>query len=154
MSLARDGKLSGTPSAVNTYAFTVTATDSDGFTGRRAYTLTVAPAPLTATGLNIRATAGTPFSGAVATFHNADPFGGASSYVAVISWGDGTSSFGAISGSGATLTVTGTHTYAGPLIGAFSVQIRSRLGYTTVATALGMVTVARPGPHFGFYWPW
>jgi hypothetical protein len=117
-------------------------------------TLTVTPAALSATGANIRAMAGTPFSGAVATFHNAGPFGGASYYVAVICWGDGTTSAGVISGSGATLTVSGTHTYTGPLIAPIRVQIRHRLGNTPVATALGMVAVARRGPHFGYHWPW
>jgi hypothetical protein len=143
LSLTRDGKLSGTPSAANTYAFTVTATDSDGVTASRGYTLTVSPAPLSATGLKFHALAGTPSAGPVATFHNADPFGGASSYVAVIYWGDGTSSYGVISGSGATLTVSGTHTYTGPLTAPVYVQIRHKLGYTTVATAVGMVTARR-----------
>jgi hypothetical protein len=109
-------------------------------------TLTVTPTPLSATGLNLSAMAGTAFSGAVATFHNADPFGGASSYVAIIYWGDGTSSAGVISGSGATLTVSGTHTYAGPLVAALTVQIRHRLGDTTVATAQGVATVVRHSP--------
>src|SRR5207244_865914 len=45
-------------------------------------TLTVTPAPLAAAGVNFSATAGAPFSGAVATFTNADPFGTAASYAA------------------------------------------------------------------------
>jgi hypothetical protein len=112
-------------------------------------TLTVTPAPLSATGRSISATAGTAFSGAVATFRNADPFGGASSYVAVIYWGDGTASSGVVTGSGATLTVSGTHTYSGPLTTTFRVQISHRLGYTTAATAYGTASVARRGPGMG-----
>jgi hypothetical protein len=112
-------------------------------------TLTVTPAPLPAAAVNLSATAGIAFSGAVATFHNADPFGGASSYLAVIYWGDGTSSVGVISGSGATLSVSGTHTYSGPLTTTFRVQISHRLGYTTAATAYGTASVARRGPAFG-----
>jgi hypothetical protein len=88
----------------------------------------------------------------VATFHNADPFGAASSYVAVIYWGDGTASYGVITGSGATLSVTGPHTYSGPLTAPVTVQIRHRLGYTTLATALATVSVARPWPRFGAHW--
>jgi hypothetical protein len=112
-------------------------------------TLTVTPAPLSAAAVNISATAGIAFSGTVATFHNADPFGGASSYLAVIYWGDGTSSAGVISGSGATLSVSGTHTYCGPLTTTFRVQISHRLGYTTAATAYATASVARRGPGMG-----
>jgi uncharacterized protein YhjY with autotransporter beta-barrel domain len=42
MSLAGGGALSGTPTAAGTFNFTVTATDNGGFTGSRAYTITVA----------------------------------------------------------------------------------------------------------------
>jgi hypothetical protein len=65
-------------------------------------TLNIMPAPLSATGVNFSATAGGPFSGAVATFVNADPYGNASSYTAVINWGDGTTSTGVIAGDGHT----------------------------------------------------
>ena len=41
MSLAADGTLSGTPTVVGPFAFTVTATDANGCTGIRAYTLTI-----------------------------------------------------------------------------------------------------------------
>src|SRR5262249_42243356 len=67
-------------------------------------TLTVTAAPLSATGVNISVMAGAPFSGAVATFTNADPFGSAASYTATITWGDGSTSAGTITGTG-TLTV-------------------------------------------------
>jgi hypothetical protein len=97
-------------------------------------TLTVQPAPLAASGVNVTATAGVPFTGAVATFTNADPFGSAASYAAVITWGDGTSSAGVVSGSGSTLSVSGSHTYALPGDPAVSVQISHDLGYTTTAT--------------------
>ncbi|MFE8646672.1 beta strand repeat-containing protein [Sphingomonas sp. NCPPB 2930] len=42
MNLAGGGALSGTPTAAGTFNFTVTATDNGGFTGSRAYTVTVA----------------------------------------------------------------------------------------------------------------
>jgi hypothetical protein len=41
--------LSGTPSQAGTFSFTVTAPDSAGCTGRRAYSLTINCAPITAT---------------------------------------------------------------------------------------------------------
>jgi hypothetical protein len=120
--------------ASNNYSFAFTAG-----------TLTVTPAPLSATGLNVSATAGAPFSGAVATFTNADPFGGASSYAAVITWGDGNSSAGTITGTGSTLTVSGSHTYSGAGNDPVNVQISHKLGYTTTATTGATATVTNLG---------
>src|SRR5262249_28416053 len=96
-------------------------------------TLTVSPAPLSATGVNIRATAGAPHTGPVATFLSADPFGSAASYTAVINWGDGSTSAGTVSGTG-TLTVSGSHTYADPVNQTVHVTISHNLGCTTTAT--------------------
>jgi hypothetical protein len=108
-------------------------------------TLTVTPAPLTASAVNFSATAGAPFSGAVATFSNADPFGSAASYTAVITWGDGSTSAGVVSGTGGTLTVSGAHTYADPVNRAVQVTISHVLGYTTTATTTGTAAVTGSG---------
>jgi hypothetical protein len=110
--------------------------------------LTVNPAPLTATAVSFAATAGAPFSGTVATFTNTDPLGGAACYTAVITWGDGSTSNGVISGAGglgSTLTVTGSHTYADPINGAVQVTICHNLGDTTTATVSGTATVTSLG---------
>jgi probable HAF family extracellular repeat protein len=107
-------------------------------------TLTVTPAPLSATAINFSATAGAPSSGPVATFANADPFGSATSYTALITWGDGSQSAGVITGSG-TLTVSGSHTYTDPVNETVSVQISHNLGYTTTATTSGTATVTSLG---------
>jgi hypothetical protein len=119
-----------------------------GFTGFGAsgvsIGLTVNPAPLSASAINVGATAGAPFSGAVATFTNADPFGSAASYTALIDWGDGTTTLGSITGSG-TLTVSGGHTYADPGSYALSVQISHNLGNTTTATVFPTATVTSLG---------
>jgi uncharacterized protein YhjY with autotransporter beta-barrel domain len=45
LTLASNGTLSGTPTAAGTFNFTVTATDANTYTGSRAYTLVVTPAP-------------------------------------------------------------------------------------------------------------
>jgi len=45
MTLASNGNLSGAPSMAGSYAFTIRATDALGFTGTRAYTMTVADRP-------------------------------------------------------------------------------------------------------------
>ncbi|MFL5240712.1 MAG: MBG domain-containing protein [Gemmataceae bacterium] len=138
--------VSGTPtltspamaaSAPGTYAITVDVSplSAANYTFKAVNgKLTVNPAPLAATVVNFSATAGAPFSGSVATFINADPFGGAPSYTATITWGDGSTSAGVISGTGNTLTVTGAHTYADPVNEAVSVQISHKLGFTTTAT--------------------
>jgi hypothetical protein len=142
--LGRDGTLSGTPTAAGSFSFTVTATDNDADAGSQSYTLTIDPA-LSATGVKVNATAGAPFSGAVVTFTNADPFGSAASYTALITWGDGSTSAGVISSTGSTLTVSGTHTYAAPGSETISVQISHNLGYTTTATTSSTATVTSLG---------
>jgi hypothetical protein len=93
--------------------------------------LTVQPAPLVAAGINVASTAGAPFSGTIATFVNADPAGSAASYSATITWGDGSISTGVVGGTGSSLTVSGTHTYADPGSDRVQVTISHNLGYTT-----------------------
>ena len=83
--------------------------------------VTVHDAPLSATAGHVTASSGAAFSGAVATFTDADPGGTASDYAATIDWGDGTATTaGAISGSGP-FTVSGSHTYAAA--GSFTVKV-------------------------------
>jgi hypothetical protein len=108
--------------------------------------MTVAnPLPLSATGVNFSAFAGAPFTAAIATFTNPDPFGSAASYTAIITWGDGSTSIGTITGSG-TLTVGGgTHAYADPGTYAVRMQISHNLGNTTTATASCTATVTNLG---------
>jgi hypothetical protein len=100
---------------------------------------------LSATAANFSATAGAPFSGTVATFTNADPYGGAASYTALITWGDGSTSAGTVSGTGSTLTVSGSHTYADPVNESVRVSISHKLGYTTTATVSDTATVTSLG---------
>jgi hypothetical protein len=96
----------------------------------------IADAPLTATGVPVSITAGTPFHGTVATFTDADP-GAATiaNYTATIDWGDGSPpDQGTISASGSGFAITGSHTYAsgGPFTG--TVQISDDGGATTSGT--------------------
>jgi hypothetical protein len=125
-------------------SFTPTDT-ADYTTASQSVTISVTPATLTATGVSFGATAGAPFSGAVATFTNADPFGGAGTYSAQITWGDGSTSAGVISGTGSTLTVSGSHTYADPVNETVQVTISHNLGYTTPATTTATATVTSLG---------
>jgi hypothetical protein len=95
-------------------------------------TLTVTAATLSATGLNIKAVAGAPFRGAVASF--TDPFAHRASYTATISWGDGATSGGVISGTGSTLKVVGGHTYAVP--GSYTIHVTITHTTSPVLTAM------------------
>jgi hypothetical protein len=71
---------------------------------------------------NISATAGTPFTGTVATFSDLDPNGNAKDFTAVINWGDGHQTNGTITANGSGgFDVSGTNTYA--TAGKFSVAV-------------------------------
>src|SRR5262249_56845701 len=115
----------------------------------QAASLTVTPGVPSAAGVNFSATAGAPFRGTVATFTNADPYGSAASYTALITWGDGSTSAGVISGTGGTLTVSGSHTYAAAAGYAFCVPISHDLADTTTATVSGTATVTTRGQSGG-----
>ena len=67
------------------------------------------------TGKAVTATAGSPFTGAVASFVDGTPTASAANFTAIINWGDGTQSPGTVSGpTGGPFTVSGTHTYSVP----------------------------------------
>jgi PKD repeat protein len=95
------------------YTVNVTITDSTGATATSSTSTSVADASLTVTGAPVTAVEGASFSGAVASFIDADPNGVASDFSATINWGDQTSSAGTIAtnGSGG-FSVTGTHVFA------------------------------------------
>jgi hypothetical protein len=151
--LDANGQATFSIATLNASSYTITASYS-GTTGGAGITpfgasadstsLMVNPAPLSATAINFSAIAGAPFTGGIVTFTNADPFGDASSYTAVIDWGDGTTSTGTITGTG-TLTVSGPHTYAAAGNYALSVQISHNLGDTTTAIVYPTATVVNLG---------
>jgi hypothetical protein len=75
-------------------------------------TAIIADAPLTASCATPTVST-TSFSGSVATFTDANPFGTVADFTATIDWGDTTSSSGTVSGpTSGHFTVSGTHTYA------------------------------------------
>jgi hypothetical protein len=114
-------------------------------------TLTVTPAPLSAAAVTISATAA-PFSGTVATFTTPDQTDGAAAFAAVITWGDGSTSSGVITGNNGSFTVSGSHTYAATGSYAVSVQISNpdtqsaTVNDTATVTSLGQgVTTGMTG---------
>ena len=96
----------------------MTLTASDGVTPAvvSTTTLTVSDAALGASGLALSSI--NPFSGTVAASVDANPFGTVSDFTAVIDWGDGASTTGAVSASTTGFSVSGSHTYAalGPFV--------------------------------------
>jgi len=95
------------------YIVSVTVTDSTGATATGSTSTSVADASLTVTGAPVNGVESASFSGAVASFIDADPHGVASDFSATINWGDQTSSVGTIAADGSGgFTVTGTHVFA------------------------------------------
>lgn len=109
----------------------------------------VADAPLSATGFNFTAERNGPFSGAVATFADADPNAVLSpkpTETATINWGDGTVSVGTLSqgASGGPFTVSGKHNYLVAKTYTVTTTIHDVGG--SKATATGAATVLPPQP--------
>jgi hypothetical protein len=102
-------------------------------TVQRADSLTLAVPPLVLTQLQ-------PFSGAVATFTDTLVSAGAGDFTALIGWGDGTSSTGAVVASGAGFAILGSHTYS--VSGAFSLSVSVQTVRGQTSTAAGTSTVA------------
>jgi PKD repeat protein len=101
-------------------------------------------APLAATGSSIGATAGVAFTAQVASFTDVNPFATADEYQVSITWGDGTSSAGAVSANAAGgFDVFGSHTYASAGSLALAVTITDSEGSTARAT--GAATIVAQG---------
>lgn len=122
------------------YAATVTI-DDHGSAATATDSVQVADAPLTATAVNVASTEGAAFHGTVATFTDANPDGAATEYTATITWGDGHTSVGTISGTEAGgFTVSGANTYAEE--GSYSLNVVINDVGGSLATAIGTAQVA------------
>lgn len=119
---------------------------NEATTGANHLTAYEVPCPeqaIAAKGTTISATEGAAFSGAVATFTDPDPNSTAGEYAATITWGDGSSSAGTISGpTGGPFTVTGTHTYTEEGTYAITVTITDTDTPSNTATATSTANVA------------
>jgi hypothetical protein len=111
------------PTALGTYYLaTVAAEDAAGnfgeigsaptFLGSFTVTAAVVDQSITATGSTIATIEGQAFAGPVANFNDADLSSTAAEYTATIDWGDGSTSAGAVAGSGGgPFAVSGAHVY-------------------------------------------
>jgi len=103
-------------------------------------------APL-ASACAVSATTAQAFAGPTATFTDGDPGGMSSDYTAMIEWGDGTESAGAISaGTGpGPYTVSGSHAYGSTGTFAITTTIKDAGGSKTVATCRTLAFAFAPG---------
>ena len=96
---------------VGAYTLTITIADAGGSIAIAHSTANVSDAPLSAVAHNFSVTGNKKFSGLVATFTDPDPAGVASQYTASITWDDGSTTAGVVSGVGSSFSVAGTHTF-------------------------------------------
>jgi hypothetical protein len=148
VTLSSGGTLSGTPADEGSFPATITAVDAGGCSASIPYTINVADAALTGTPASIVFAPPAPYSGPVATFHDANTAAPASDFTATINWGDGNTSAGVITANGGgNFTVSGTHAYtaSGPFtvtvtindVGGSSVTVTSTATISTAIPALG-----------------
>lgn len=143
LNLSSNGTLSGTPTASGTFNFTITASDVNGFSGARAYSLSIAPPTLAITPATLgNGTAGTAYS------QNLSSSGGNLPYSYVVS--SGTLPAGmSLSTSG---TLSGTPTVSGHFAfdvrstdaGAFSVTQNYTLVINAPTIAVSPTNVSTP----------
>ncbi len=86
--------------------------DAGGAAAAATSTVVFSDAPLSAKGLTASSVEGAPFSGVIATFTDADPYGTVNDYTASITWGDGVISKGTVAADPkGGFDVSGTHNY-------------------------------------------
>jgi uncharacterized repeat protein (TIGR03803 family) len=122
------------------YTVTVSVTDSSGRTATAIDSASVGDATLSAgPAVSVRAAENGTFNGAVATFSDANAGAPLSDFNATISWGDGSTSAGTISGSGP-FTVGGSHVYREGGSYATTVTVTDIGGSTLVISGASIVS--------------
>jgi hypothetical protein len=107
---------------------------------------TITDAALSARGANLNVIGNKNFSGTVATFTDGNPNATAADFTAVITWDNGTASFGTISGTG-TFTVSAAHNFGGfSNLHTVSVTILDRGGNSVTVTDNVIDPPAAPDP--------
>ena len=107
-------------------------------------------APLSLSGATLSAAAGSDVKNLTINFTDANPNGEASDYTAVIDWGDGSTTAGAVSANGnAGFQVIGTHVYSQPAAHGVQVVIQDQGGSQLAETLGGAALQAAPGATLG-----
>ena len=132
-----------------TLPVTVVVSDAAGAAATIVGTDTVADAPLTGKAVTIAATEGSTFSGAVASFADANPSAQASNFTAAIDWGDGQTSAGTLVASAGAFSVVGSHVYQHS--GQFTVKTAvNDEGGSTVCTSSAAAAISLDFQHAQF----
>jgi hypothetical protein len=107
--------------------------------------VTIADAPLTATGTPVSAYARYPATVVVATFTDGNPLAKPGDFTATVDWGDGTTGPATVGGRpGGGFQVTGTTTYKAPDTYPVSVAIADVGGSTATAATTATISAAPP----------
>lgn len=121
--------------AGGSYNVSVHTNDIGGSTATTSASATIGEYPLIGSPASIADTEGDGFSGTVATFTDANPQAGpASNYSASITWGDGATSAGTITGSAGHYTVQAAHTFSDES-SSVTVAIKETGGASTTVTS-------------------
>jgi len=127
------GSISGThmwaEESASPYAVMVTVTDGSGKSISVTDKATVADAPLAGAASAVSGSESSIFSGAVASFTDANIAAPAGDFTATIDWGDGSTSTGTVTGTGP-FSVSGSHSYGEGGSYALSVMINDAGGST------------------------
>jgi len=141
--VASSGAVSGTHAwaeeSASPYVVTVSVTDNGGNSVSVTDTATVADAPLAGAASAVSGSESSIFSGTVASFTDANVAAPVGDFTATISWGDGSTSAGTVTGAGP-FSVSGSHTYGEGGSYAFSVTIRDAGGSTLTLAGMASIT--------------
>ncbi len=129
-----------TYAATGSYSITVIISEEDGSAATPVVSTATVVTPLQLSASPLSASEGTAFSGTVGTFTDNLGAGSPSSYSATISWGDGSSSAGAISATGGNgFAIAGTHTYADEGSFGTTISLTSTGGFSATAGSAAAV---------------
>jgi phospholipase C len=126
-----------------TYTVTVLLQDQGGARASVSSEALVQDASLQGVATTFSPSAGGAFDGVVASFRDPGSEGTASDYRATIAWGDGTTSAGAVFGSGASFQVAGVKTYAA--VGSYTITVTVQDEGGAAATIASAVSVTGTG---------
>ena len=130
LDLAADGALTGTPTAGGNFNFTITATDSNGFSGDRAYNPTVAAADIVLSSGLASTDVGVTYAGAITASGGTAPYSYAVTNGVLPAGLTLDAATGAIAGTATaggtfnfTVTATDSSTGAGPYTGSLAYEL-------------------------------
>jgi uncharacterized delta-60 repeat protein len=134
------------------YSVTVAIFDQGGASATVQGTVTITDPALKTMFVPFSGTDGQPAGGAIVDFTDSDPNGNLGQYHSVITWGDGTTSAGALAADGhGGFTVSGTNAYA--RAGSYAVDVAISDAGGTTADARGAITITDPTPLMVFIPP-